>query len=128
MDAQKSDERYLVYGSGRLSIAVIRDLLEKRSAARIDLISNDDTAQKFEPKNDEHPDNRRVERVGDREDLAPVEAALEKAPPSCLVAVDDHDEDNIRAATAGLSKNPKLPVVVHTFDPRFADLLEQQYA
>jgi hypothetical protein len=128
MDTQKCGERYLVYGSGQLSIAVIRELLEKRPAARIDLISDDKTAQKFKPRDDEHPDNKRVEHVSDHEDLAAVEASLEEATPNCLLLLDDHDEDNIRAATAAFRKNAKLPVVVHTFDPRFADLLEQRYA
>jgi Trk K+ transport system NAD-binding subunit len=106
-DRSLSDRRFVVHGDGRLVKAVIR-LLKKRGA-RVHLVPPRETAER---------------------DLA---QALD-GQVSCVLALDDRHENNLRAALVVAEANEKrtkarkreIPVVVRAFDPKLADEIERR--
>jgi Trk K+ transport system NAD-binding subunit len=110
-------QRFIVYGSGRLVVAVVRLLAETHTDATVALLC-------AEPRTGRRLTSPRVEWREEPEDVrtALARAGLENA--TCVLMLDQDDEKNLRAVIATRELNQDVPLVVHTFDPEFADLLE----
>jgi Trk K+ transport system NAD-binding subunit len=110
-------ERFIVYGSGRLVVAVVRQLRSSHPEAEIALIcAKPSTGRRLKSLNIEW-----------REEPEDLQTALENASlerSTCVLMLDEDDEKNLRAVIATREVHEHVPLVVHTFDPEFADLLE----
>ena len=123
--------RFVIYGSGRLAIAVARHFRRNHPHATVALVGDPQTVAALGSDGVE-PHTEQSDLATEQSDLATEQSDLATSfkqaglrDAACLLALNDSDEENIRAATVARDQFPTKPVVIHTFDPRFADLLEQ---
>jgi Trk K+ transport system NAD-binding subunit len=102
-DRSLAEHRFLVHGDGRLVMAVAETL-----AGRGAEVHHVPSAQRVR--------DALTKRIGKQ--------------PSCVLALDDHHEKNLRAALevseVNVEKDRQVPVVVRAFDPQLADEIERE--
>ncbi len=110
-----SGQRMVLTGMSRLTVRVAHLLAER--GARVVVITDDD-----EPLLDALP--RDAEVVLDTGPLTRSLNAARVATADCLLALSEHDIDNLRVAAVAHDLAPDVPVVLRAFDARVAEQLE----
>jgi len=136
----EAPKRFVVTGNSRLTVAVARQLSARGGHVTVVDVGGEGTiARRLQA--DVRPRRRlslrallgaaegrfepgiHVASAG--EDLQASLQAVALAGATCLLALSDHDEENLLVGLAGSEVAPSVPLVLQTFDPALADQLEQ---
>jgi len=136
----EASKRFVVTGNSRLTVAVARQLSARGGHVTVVDVGGEGTiARRLQA--DVRPRRRlslrallgaaegrfepgiHVASAG--EDLQASLQAVALAGATCLLALSDHDEENLLVGLAGSEVAPSVPLVLQTFDPALADQLEQ---
>ena len=116
--------RFVVVGRGRLTVAVGRLLLERDAAVVVVAPGHDETGELHAAVRRDGSEARASVVTASPLDRALALPEVDLRDATCLLALSDEREDNLRAAFIAARVAPDVPVVVRAFHPSLADQIE----